>query len=516
MSKRSIDFGRFGNAFAFILLLAAGMFLNSAAAVSGSGPHFDTAELRQFTSGGHMLGFGADYFYLAGRDHGLKIEFVGAGPAGPQSAADGAAGGSEAKAAPLDEVNYPNLWDGIDLSYRAAPGGIAESVYRLAPGADAAQVRLRYNRPVSLTANGGLSLAYGSGSLRESPPEAWQYDDKGRRVPVAAAFVLHDEQTVGFRLDLHDRNKTLWIDPVLTWNTFVDGSADDKGTGIAVDAGGSIYITGRSNATWGAPARVHYGSSSYDVFVAKLDSSGNLLWNTFLGGSGLEDTGGALAVDAGGNIYVTGNSDATWGAPVRAHTSGMDAFVAKLDGSNGNLLWHTFLGGSGLDNGNGIAIDAGGNVYITGQSSATWGSTPVRAYTATGEDAFVAKLDNSGNLSWNTFLGGGGSNERGYSIALDAGGNIYITGESSGTWGAPVRAYTSSPDVLVAKLDNNGNLSWNTFLGGSSNDYGKGIALDAGGNIYITGYSLTTWGTPLRAYTNFDTIVAKLNNSGIL
>ena len=104
---------------------------------------------------------------------------------------------------------------------------------------------------------------------------------------------------------------------------------------------------GNSNATWGSPERAY--TANTDAFAAKLDPSGNLLWNTFLGGSG-SDSGSAIAVDASGNVYVGGYSNGTWGSPVRAYTAGYDAFAAKLD-SAGNLLWNTFLGGSSTDYG---------------------------------------------------------------------------------------------------------------------------------------------------------------------
>ena len=106
-----------------------------------------------------------------------------------------------------------------------------------------------------------------------------------------------------------------------------------------------------------------------------LNESAPLAWNTFMGGSG-DDHGTGMAVDGSGNIYVTGNSDAIWGSPVRAFTdSSDDAFVAKLDPS-GSLLWNTFLGGSGSDFGYGIAVDGSGNVYVTGYSNATWSCSP--------------------------------------------------------------------------------------------------------------------------------------------
>jgi hypothetical protein len=259
-------------------------------------------------------------------------------------------------------------------------------------------------------------------------------------------------------------------------------------------------------ATWGSPVRAYTGS--WDAFAAKFNSStGALTWNTFLGASGT-DYGRGIAVDGSGNVYVAGQSDAAWGSPVRAYAGGSDAFAVKLN-SAGSLTWNTFLGGSGSDNGYGIAVDGSGNVYVTGASTAAWGS-PVRAY-ASGYDAFAAKLNSAGTLTWNTFLGGGGG-DVGCGIAMDFSGNVYVAGYSGATWGSPLRAYTGNYDAFAAKLDSSGALALNTFLGGGGSETGKGIAVDGSGSVYVAGESAATWGSPVRAYTgNNDAFAAKLD-----
>jgi uncharacterized repeat protein (TIGR02543 family) len=290
----------------------------------------------------------------------------------------------------------------------------------------------------------------------------------------------------------------------LTWNTFLGGSGYDTGKGIAVDGSGNVYVTGDSEATWGSPVRVYTGNS--DAFIAKLISTGGLTWSTFLGGQ-YNDYGNGIAIDGSGNVYVTGYSAASWGSPVRAYASSGDAFAAGLN-SSGGLTWNTFLGGSGTDEGYGIVVDGNGNVYVTGASYASWGS-PVRAFIS-GSDAFVAKIDSSGGLTWNTFLGGSGG-DAGRGITVDGSGNVHVTGDSEASWGSPVRAFSSSRDAFAAKLNSTGGLTWNTFLGGSGYDTGKGIAIDGSGNVYVTGESSVTWDSPVRAYTGgTDAFVAKI------
>ena len=474
--------------------------------------------LLQFTtSNGHVVGFQKGSIVVAALDHMLRVDLVGARAVAPVSK-DGSAPGNESKPVPaskLQRVTYPEAWEGITVVYEASDEAILKSTYHIranVPGQPVQRIRLRYNRPVRLDRHGNLVIAYEAGEMTETAPVAWQEID-GQRRPVQAAYLLLGEREVGFSLGEHDPSFPLVIDPSLTWNTFLGGSGSDYGWSVAADGSGNVYVAGYSNASWGSPVRAFTVSGTNpDVFVAKLNSSGALTWNTFLGGSGT-DYGQSVAVDGSGNVYVAGYSSATWGSPVRAYTSGTDTFAAKLN-SSGALTWNTFLGGSGTDYGQSVAVDGSGNVYVAGYSSATWGS-PVRAYTS-GTDTFAVKLNSSGSLTWNTFLGGTGS-DTGQGVAVDGSGNVYVTGDSNATWGSPVRAYTSGTDTFAVKLSSSGSLTWNTFLGGSGSDSGYSIAVDGSGNVYVAGSSNATWGSPVRAYTSsIDACAVKLDSSGSL
>jgi hypothetical protein len=463
------------------------------------------ADLLQFTSGGHALGFTAGGVYAASVDHALHVEFLGVNDVRPQADSQADSGG---KAPPLGRVAYENLWDGVTLAYTGAGGSIYTTTYTLAPGADPAAIRLEYNAAPALHADGSLGIAFASGALNETAPVAWQVID-GERIPVDASFRVAGRE-VGFALGAYDPQYALTIDPALVWNTFLGGADFDEALGIALDSSGNVYIAGASDATWGAPVRSH--DASADALVAKLGPSGNLIWHTFLGGAG-GDYGHAVAVDGSGNVFAAGASSATWGSPVRAYTSGIDGFVAKLT-SAGALSWNTFLGGTSDNASVGVAVDASGNAYAIGQSDVTWGS-PVRSYGGS-MDTYVAKVSSSGALSWNTFLGGSGY-DNSVAIAADAYGNVYATGISYAAWGSPVRGFSSSSDTFVAKVSTiDGSLTWNTFLGGSGSDIPNGIAT-YGIGIYVAGQSSATWGSPVRSYAGgSDAFAARVSSTGSL
>jgi len=308
----------------------------------------------------------------------------------------------------------------------------------------------------------------------------------------------------------HNLVRPLTASPTMTWNTFMGGSSFDFSRGIALDVNGNAYAVGYSSADWGSPGTYAGGQ---DAFVAQVDSGGVRQWNTFLGSAGT-DNGNGIAVDGSGNVYIVGTSDATWGGPLGSFQGGGDAFVAKLNNS-GILQWHTFLGGPSADVGNAIAVDGNGDVYVVGVSVSTWGS-PIDPYPAGKWQApFAAKLDSSGALEWNTFWGGGGL-DVGSSIAVDGSGNVYVAGECYATWGSsPVNGYAGGSEACVAKLDTSGHRQWNTFLGSVDSDSAYGIVVESG-NVYVVGISSATWGTPVNPFSGgsgYDAFAARLNTS---
>ncbi|MEI7512804.1 MAG: hypothetical protein WCK01_05105 [Candidatus Uhrbacteria bacterium] len=450
----------------------------------------------QFTSAGHVLGFSEDGVMIASARHMLKVNFLGSKGSTPQS--DVQAGG------PLGHVTYTNAWDGVKAVYESSEKSVMKSTY-FVDGANVKNIRLGYNRPVQIDEKGNLLVAYEDGIMTESAPIAWQ-EINGQKQSVTVAYAIQGKNEIGFTLGSYVPGIPVVIDPDLTWNTFQGSATDDAVYGVALDSSGNVYVTGAATANWGSPIQAY--SSGDEIWVAKLDSNGNLVWNTFIGCPGT-DQAYTIVLDASGNIYIGGYSNATWGTPIHAHSGGYDALVIKLNNS-GTVLWNTFFGGIGQEMVTAIAVDASGDVFATGYSPATWG-TPVRAYTGA-IDAFVFKLNTNGALQWSTFLGGA-SADYGLAMALGSSGNIFISGRSDATWGAPVRGYSTGIDSFVAKLDTaSGAVLWNTFLGGSGLDVIEATAFDGFGSVYVGGRSDATWGSPIHAYTgNTDVFAVKLD-----
>ncbi len=469
--------------------------------------------LRTFKVGTHLFGAKANGVVIAGLDHALQIGFRGANTIEPHTASTDADGAQS-----LEVVTWPNLWDGISLTYRASATGIAESVYTLAPSADAADIQLAYGTPVALNADGSLSLRYDTGQLTESAPIAWQVID-GQRRGVDVQFRLLDGfalegqgSTVGFTLGAYDPREAVVIDPTLTWHRFVGTSADEYAGDIATDSAGNLYVVGTGNLSWGTPVRAWSGHN--DAYVVKMTSNGAVVWSTFLGGA-YNDVGNYIAVDPSGAVTVLGYSDAPWGSPARAFVGGsVDLFAAHLS-ANGDLVWNTFLGGFGYEQPEAIAQEGSGDVIVIGFGSSTWGSPAVPP--AGGFDVIVARLTiGSGDLVWNTFIGGT-ADDYGGGVEV-VGTSVYLTGASGSQWGLPIVSHSGNNDGFLARLSlASGVVQWNTFFGGAGFDRAEGITVDGSGNLFVVGESNASWGTPVRAHADYDDIfAARFSAVGVL
>lgn len=301
----------------------------------------------------------------------------------------------------------------------------------------------------------------------------------------------------------------------LVFSTFLGGGGAETCRSLALMGGGMINVAGATQSadfpvTPGAYQTVHQGN--YDIYVARLDPAGAaLIYSTYIGGTG-SDSALALRVDAAGYAVVCGQSQSTDapttpGAYDTTHNGGQDVYVAKLDPIGRNLVFGTYIGGTGSDYGAAMDLGPQGQAVITGYASHA--SYPVTANVFQGAhagafDAFVASLDSSGaSLLFSTFLGGKG-NDIGYALAVDGAGVVTVAGETDGSTGNfPVTAgafdtsfnspSTATRDAFVARLDAAGSqLIYSTFLGGSAMDQARGLFLEPDGSAVVTGNTAST------------------------
>lgn len=300
------------------------------------------------------------------------------------------------------------------------------------------------------------------------------------------------------------------------------GLTVDEGYAISIDAAGNTYSTGyfTGSASFGTTTLTSSGST--DLFLTKTDNQGNYVWAIKAGGSG-SDRGLNIQADAQGNSYVTGYfyGTATFGTQQITSSGNQDVFIAKYD-NTGTLLWVVKAGGNGADIGNGITVDNSGNVIVTGEfkGTATFGTTSLTS-AGTNSDAFITKLNSSGIFQW-TEQGSGPLTIKGIDVASDNQGNIYTTGQFSGniTFDA-THTNTMYNAIYLVKYNSSGQEQWYRRIGAGVSNIANAITADGTGNIYLTGDftgSLTFFGASSN-YTLTNTyskkvFTAKYANSG--
>ena len=385
------------------------------------------------------------------------------------------------------KILYKDVYPGIDLLYYGNQQQL-EYDFVVGPGSSPSNITLTFNalRKVRIDSDGDLVLSLNHGVVRQHKPVIYQEVDGSRKI-VAGNYILKGDNRVGFAVEDYDQTKPLIIDPVLVYATYLGGTNSDESMAVAVDSGGNAYLTGY---TYSSNFPITPGA-----FQEKLTAP---------------------------NI----NSD-------------KDAFVTKLNDAGNAVLYSTYLGGKhGTEEGRGIAVDTQGNAYVVGLTSAADFPTTSGAFQPTSgnavnsfnvNDAFIAKLNATGNaLIYSTFLGGN-SKDEGYSIALDSDRNAYVTGTTDSsnfpiTSGAPQTTRVGfQPDAFISKINGAGSaLVYSTFLGGSNAEFGYAIATDVAGNAYVAGETYSdnfpvTSGvlqSAIGASGYGDGFIAKLNSAG--
>jgi subtilisin-like proprotein convertase family protein len=429
------------------------------------------------------------------------------------------------------KVRYSGIYPGIDALVYGTDRRL-EYDFVVAPGADPRLIALDFAgaEAVEVDARGDLVLRVGGGTVRQHRPVIYQEDGDVRRY-VAGSYAVRGERGIGFDLGAYDRTRPLIIDPILDYTAYVGGSGNERGAAIAMDAAGNTYLTGFTNSTNFPALDASQAASGggTDAFVMKLSPTGAVLYATYLGGRG-QDVGSGIAVDAAGNAYVTGNTDSpdypTANALQATNRGVKDAFVTKLSAAGSALVYSTYLGGSAIDSGAGIALDTAGNAYVSGISLSPDFPTaaPLQAAHGGEADAFVAKLNAAGSaLVYATFLGGG-AHDGATSIAVDASGMAIVAGSTASedfpTQSALQGQIGGGFDAFVAKLNAAGTaLVHATYLGGGGDDGAHRVQVDAAGSAYVTGETASSDFPTASALQPtrgglVDAFVAKLDAAG--
>ena len=419
------------------------------------------------------------------------------------------------------KVRYQNVYPGVGMVYYGNQREL-EYDFVLAPGADPGIIKLAFAgaQKMSVAENGDLVLRTAAGELHQRQPVTYQ-ETNGSRQTVASRYVIRDGQ-VGFEVGDYDTNKPLIIDPMLSYSTYLGGGENEASFGVTVDADGNAYIVGTTASadypvTSGAIQPTIGGNNTLgDAFVTKLNAAGtSLVYSTYLGGNN-NDYAYDIAVDADGNAYVMGSTvssdfPTTSGAfqSTGASSNGSeDGFVTKLDAAGSSILYSTYIGGSNGDSCRAIAINALGEVYVTGGTqSADFPMTSGAYQTVLGSgsyDAFVAKLNTTGTaLIFATFIGGNSATA--HDLALDSAGNVFFVGEAyTGTLGGgqTIFSYPVTPNAyqstaaaegfegFMSEVSADGTqLLYSSYLGGSMEDSAIGVAVDADDNVFVAGYT---------------------------
>ena len=340
----------------------------------------------------------------------------------------------------------------------------------------------------------------------------------------------------------------------VVWATRIASTGNDIGQAVATDSSGNVFVTGYYGAaltlynTGGGTGATLAYTGGNDCFLAKYSSAGSVLWAAQIAGTGTStDQGVGVATDSSGNVFVSGfynaaltlyNTGGGTGATL-AFTGGGDAFLAKYS-SAGSVVWAAQIAGAGSEIGNGVSTDSSGNVFVTGYYNAaltlynTGGTTGATLANAGGNDVFLAKYSSAGSVVWATRIASTTS-DYGYGVATDSSGNVFVTGyysaaltlyNTGGGTGASL-AFTGGYDVFLAKYSSAGSVVWAAQITGTgaSLDYGRAVATDSSGNVFVTGYysaaltlynSDTTTGATLAFAGVTDVFLAKYSSTGFI
>ena len=372
-----------------------------------------------------------------------------------------------------EKIIYKDVYDGIDLVYYENNGKL-EHDFIVSPKADINNIEIGFDGAdkVELDNDKNILINVKEHDVMMLKPKVYQYIDD-MEIEINSSFVVNNNN-VTFSISDYNKNEVLIIDPVLIYGSYIGGSSSEEGRGIAVDANENAYITGYTNSS-NFPVINAYQSTyqgNADVFLTTIDTKlsgvSSLIYSTYIGGSGY-DEGRGVAVDNNENAYITGYTSSTNFPVINAYQStyqgGSDVFLTKIDtklSGVSSLIYSTYIGGSDNDYGAGVDVDSNENAYIAGYTFSinfpvinAYQSIRVGPY-----DLFLVKIDTKlsgiNSLIYSTYIGGSSPNE-GRGVAVDANENAYIVGDTLSTDFPVKNAYQStlqgSNDVVLVKID---------------------------------------------------------------
>jgi len=360
-------------------------------------------------------------------------------------------------------VQFREIYPGIDLVYRGGSGAL-EYDWIVKPGADPGQILLKFEgaESIELDPAGDLVLHTSTGAITHRKPSIFQAAH-----PIAGHYAILPNSTVRLEIAAYDRKRLLIVDPVLTYSSFLGGSTLDQGNAIAVDSTGAAYVGGLTGSSNFPTLPAHIGPPG-EGFITKVSPDGkSLIYSTYISGTS-SITG--LALDSTGEVFVTGTTSSPTDFPTvnafqphqnKAPLFQDSAFVTKLSADGKALLYSTYLGGSQNDEGKAIAVDVAGSAYVAGDTASPDFPTlkPLQSKLAGTLDAFVTKLSPDGTtLVYSTYLGGD-SGDKSFGIAVDPGGNAYVTGQTASSNYPTLNAF--QPTSLFARVHHQNQSQWN-------------------------------------------------------
>jgi len=453
-----------------------------------------------------------------------------------------------------EKVKYKEVYPGIDIVYYGNQQQL-EYDFILSSGANPENILLGFTGAQNITIDdkGNLLLQLSeTNQVIQKVPFMYQTVNN-KRVKIEGQYVLKGDHKVGFEVGNYDLESSLIIDPVVFYSTLLGGSGIESSQRIVVDNNGNAYVTGQTNSTdfpvtAGAfnstKSGSNTGSDANDIFISKLSAdASHLVYSTYLGGSKRE-IASRIAIDSIGNAYISSftlstdfptTSGVIGETPFGLGGSSLDDIaITKLSPDGGSLIYSTYMGSSGDDQPFAIAVDNLGNVCVAGNTNDPLYPTTIGAYSTSKSsffDGVVSKLNTDASaLLYSTFLGGNGSVDGPLDVVLNTSNDIYITGITNST-DFPVTTGAFQPlnnglfDNFLSIISPIGNgvndLLYSTYIGGSVNDEGCGIAIDNIGDVYITGFTASTdYPTTLSSFQSTfgggvtDGFLTKINPNG--